>query len=280
MPCYKPITIRIKGYYNYGKYQEVGCGQCIGCRLDRSRKMAIRLEHESQMHQEKCFLTLTYNDANLPWGVHRPTLRPRDTQLFLKKLRKEVKTKIRFYLCGEYGEKTSRPHYHAILYGFSFPDKTYYSKTLKESQLLNETWGMGDCKIGEVTFESCAYVARYVMAKRNGPQKEYYNQNQIEPEFSRCSKGIGKSWIEAYQNDVYGSDSVISRGGIKQRPPRYYDLHVANKNENLIIETKKQRLINTKKAQKNLKWEDVTQLRLKQREQYQIYKLNKLDRVL
>lgn len=103
------------------------------------------------MHRENAFVTLTYNDECLP-----PELQRRDAQLWIKSLRKAVEPlKIRYLIVGEYGDKTNRPHYHALIFGLG---KRY-------AQLFAETWGKGFCYTGEVTPESCAYVARYTLKK-------------------------------------------------------------------------------------------------------------------
>lgn len=186
--------------------------------------------HENQLHKESCFLTLTYNNEKLPYNFVRPTLRPRDLQLFLKRLRKaENGKRIRFFACGEYGERTYRPHYHALIFGHDFEDKKYFNtengnKTYT-SDNLDSIWGHGNCLIGNVTFESAAYVARYIMDKKLGPGSDkWYEQHAIEKEFVRMSRrpGIGSDWFEKYEGDVFPHDKVILKGGIKSTVPRYY----------------------------------------------------------
>ena len=100
------------------------CGQCVGCRLERSRQWAVRCMHERSMHERACFVTLTYDDEHLPPGK---SLNYPDVQKFLRRLRKRVGVPIRFYLCGEYGDDTDRPRYHICLFGFDFPDKALLS---------------------------------------------------------------------------------------------------------------------------------------------------------
>jgi len=102
------------------------CGRCIGCRLERSRQWAVRMMHEASLHQDNCFITLTYDNEHLPKNA---SLVKRDFQLFMKRLRKAYPAvRIRFFHCGEYGEQYGRPHYHAILFGFDFPDKYFLGK--------------------------------------------------------------------------------------------------------------------------------------------------------
>jgi hypothetical protein len=101
---------------------ELPCGQCIGCRLERSRQWAMRCLHESSLYDRNAFVTLTYDDEHLPPGG---SLNYPDFQRFMKRLRKNSKSPIRFYMGGEYGESTLRPHFHVCLFGYDFPDKVY-----------------------------------------------------------------------------------------------------------------------------------------------------------
>lgn len=149
---------------------EVPCGQCIGCRLERSRQWALRCVHEASLHDENCFITLTYDPEHLPIyfrddGPALGTLCKEDFQNFMKRLRERIGTKIRFFHCGEYGEQLGRPHYHAIIFGYDFADKTPIEVSdgghnQFVSEMLTEVWGKGRCTIGAVTFDSAAYVAR------------------------------------------------------------------------------------------------------------------------
>jgi hypothetical protein len=211
------------------KLELVPCGRCIHCRLERSRQWAIRCVHESQMHKDNSFITLTYRDEELvTGGFVRPSLYPRHLQLFMKRLRKEYGNGIRFFACGEYGERFNRPHYHACIFGLDFEDKAFYNSkggnNMYTSNSLDRIWSHGSCIIGDVTFESAAYVARYIMGKHLGATADYYEQHGIEPEFVRMSRrpGIGTPWLEKYGKDVFPNDMVVVRGGIKCKPPRFY----------------------------------------------------------
>ena len=214
------------------KPMTVPCGQCIGCRLERSRQWAIRCVHESKMHDENCFITLTYTDEEL----HKKMLDNRgeiigldkkDFQKFMKRLRKKIGA-VRYFHAGEYGEKTGRPHYHACLFGYDFPDKKLYKTTeqgnhLFTSKMLDKIWKKGKCWIGEVTFESAAYVARYIMKKIIGKQAEDH-YNGLRPEYTSMSlkPSIGATWFEKFKRDVYPADEVIMRGR-QMLPPKRYD---------------------------------------------------------
>ena len=158
---------------------QIPCGQCAECRLKRSREWAVRCMHEASLHRDNCFLTLTYEDSNLD----SPSLNYTHFQLFMKRLRSRFPNdKIGFFCCGEYGQTNPvtgeidggkyRPHFHCILFGFNFPDRVPVRmldrSDLFKSAILESLWRFGGCKIGAVTFESAAYVARYAMKKVTG----------------------------------------------------------------------------------------------------------------
>ena len=160
---------------NIGEYRciHVPCGQCLGCRLDYSRMWAVRCYHESQLHDKNMFITLTYDDEHVPWSAvtGEQTLVKKDLQLFWKRLRKhfdKLGIKIRYYGAGEYGDYTNRPHYHAIVFGCDMDDKQLYK--LSElgfpyyvSDTLDKIWEKGQCLVADVSVDTCAYVARYVV---------------------------------------------------------------------------------------------------------------------
>ena len=211
------------------------CGQCVGCRLERSRQWAARCMHEASLYDQNCFITLTYDDAHLPEDY---SLRYSDFQGFMKRLRSRFfSSKIRFYMCGEYGEDFGRPHYHAILFNFDFADKLYFKRVgeskLYTSAALSELWPFGHSLIGSATFESAAYVARYCLKKVTGKDAErHYRAVDPDtgetwvrtPEFNKMSlrPGIGGTWFEKYWKDVYPRGELIVRGHASV-PPRYYD---------------------------------------------------------
>lgn len=214
---------------------KVPCGQCIGCRLERSRQWAIRCVHENQMHADSCFVTLTYDDDNLP---PLGSLDKTHVQLFMKRLRRSVGP-VRVFYCGEYGDTTGRPHYHALLFGWRPDDPSLFRSgdgefPLYESPTLTERWGLGFANFGEVNFETAAYTARYVTKKITGDAAEAHYQvidpetgeilGQREPEFNGMSRrpGIGLPWLAKYGRDAYTKDEVILRNRA-MKPPRAYD---------------------------------------------------------
>lgn len=168
------------------------CGQCIECRLERSRQWGVRIMHEASLHDANSFVTLTYNDENLP---HDGGLVYRHFQLFMHRLRKRVPSKIRFFMCGEYGENFGRPHFHACIFGLDFVDKTLWQVRngvkLYRSKKLESLWEFGYSSIGTVTFESAAYVARYIMKKVTGDAAEtHYSFRSFNRGNLTAPKGI------------------------------------------------------------------------------------------
>jgi len=214
----------------------VPCGRCVGCREDRSKAWAVRIVHEQQLHADSCFITLTYDDEHLPYGgtLHYPHF-----QRFMKRMRERLSVPIRFFMCGEYGEKLSRPHYHACVFGYGFrSDRKPFKNSsdgqvLYTSDLLSEIWTDGFASVGELSFESAAYVARYCMKKMTGAKAELHYEKlvldtgeilSIVPEFARMSlkPGIASEWYDKYASDVYPRD-FVPVAGRKYRPPRFYD---------------------------------------------------------
>lgn len=175
---------------------QVPCGQCIGCRLERSRDWAVRCVHEAKLYKENCFITLTYDNQHLPANG---SLVRRDLTNFFKRLRKQYDHKIRYFACGEYGDKGQRPHYHAILFNHHFSDRRVFSAgkfPLYISDQLASLWQFGHSIIGEMSFESAAYTARYCVKKITGKDaREHYGERL--PEFSAMSRrpGIGHDFF-------------------------------------------------------------------------------------
>lgn len=229
---------------------QIPCGKmCVGCQETYSRAWAVRCWHESKLHEENCFITLTYNDKFLP----KEGLRKNDFVLFMKRFRRFLAgnvgqaKRVRFFMAGEYGKEFFRPHFHACIFGYDFPDRRFWSERdgirLYTSELLSSFWSVpkgfkkrdfpadavvgesyGFCSVGDVTFESAAYVARYCAKKVRGSEAEAHYRGR-QPEYVRMSlkPGIGKNWFLAYKDSVYPDDSISLSGGRKVKPPRYYD---------------------------------------------------------
>lgn len=215
----------------------VSCGQCIGCRLRYSQEWALRCVHEGQLHSANMFLTLTYDNANIPASGSVDVV---EWQTFAKRLRHAIGP-FRFVHCGEYGERNNRPHYHALIFGKMMPDLVYLKGSddapLFTSELLSRKWGKGFCTVGHLTYDSAAYVARYVVAKIGGKRLEddatnpYVRRDPftgekwyVKREYMTSSRnpGIGSGWFDKYSSDVYPSDEVVLEGR-RHRPPRFYD---------------------------------------------------------
>ena len=263
---------------------QVACGQCIGCRLERSRQWAVRCMHEIHMYEKNCFITLTYDEEHLPKDY---SLDMRHFQLFMKRLRKKHGNGIRFFHCGEYGDAKERPHYHAILFNFDFDDRKLWKLSngvpVYTSESLEKLWGKGFCTVGAATFQSAAYVARYVLKKRTGPGSARYYERmdpetgeifELKPEYVTMSRrpGIGKDWIEEYWSDVWPHDYVVVNAH-KTRPPRFYEKQLEAADPSAHKQVKRER-----KA-KNLQFADnQTPERLLVREKVQQSRLDRLKR--
>lgn len=256
--------------YDY-KQITVPCQNCIGCRLDKAKSWALRNYHEASMSSKACFITLTFGDGATIDNVFRlrefshlsrsqkfaaarkrcNTLVRGDFSRFIKRLRSRLQkgfyyvdsvTKekkfyiqtegLRYYACGEYGELNERPHYHALIYNFDFPDKVYFSSengnVFWTSDILSKAWGYGFVYVSDFTINTANYVSRYVTKKINGQLKNEWYQGK-EPEYQVCSNrpGIGRVWFEKYKDDVYPDDKVLypTKSGkkIPIKPPKYYD---------------------------------------------------------
>lgn len=215
------------------------CGRCIGCRLEKARQWGIRCLHEKKMWKENSYVTLTYSDEFMPPGG---SLCLRDLQLFMKRLRKGKNSHkgnpVRFFAGGEYGELNKRPHYHLLLFNCGFADRRVHSlnkrgEPLYTSKELDDYWERkGFCSIGEVTFDSAVYCAKYALKKVTGDAAyehyqvydEFGEVYQRSPEFAVMSRrpGIGATYYEKYGNEVRSHDNVIVNG-LEVRPPRFYD---------------------------------------------------------
>lgn len=258
------------------------CGQCIGCRIERSRQWALRCVHEAQLHKENCFLTLTYSDDQLPkYG----SLDVRDWQLFAKRLRKRIGP-FRYFMCGEYTENW-RPHFHALLFGVDFHKERTYFRSERGNRLwlaptVDKAWSKGFHTVGSLTYESAAYVARYVMKKRTGKEAdEHYRRvdsvtglvYEIRPEFVTMSRrpGLGSAWFKDNKGEVFPADEVVFDGR-RFRTPRFYGEQLP---EGELEEVKVKR---REKVEKHR--EDLTPRRLAERELCEDQKVKLLKRSL
>ncbi len=264
MACYSPL----KGYRDpdtnglifkktSGVHStlEVACGQCLGCRSDRTLMWAMRIVHESSLYIDlygNCFITLTYRNRDqcspeqLDKGYFVPddySLNKADIRNFIKRLRQHFDQKIRYFQCGEYGDENLRPHHHACLFNCSFDDMVVYEQeqgiTTYESPTLAKLWPYGFCTIGELNFETAAYTAGYILKKITGTQaNEHYLRSDeygvcywvLPPYITMSLKpGIGRDFYEHYKDDFFPSDeSPVPGKGVIQKVPRYYETILKN----------------------------------------------------
>lgn len=214
------------------------CGKCLDCNLKRSREMATRCVHEAKMHSEQnrssCFVTLTYSPENLPPGNNFDFSH---TDQFMRALRRKYKG-IKSYGCAEYGDENGRAHYHLLLFGI-FPKDAYHwrnspnprmSCPLYRSPQFEEFWPYGQIEIGHLTFQSSAYVCRYVMKKHRVSKEQTEAELKKFAEKAICISrrpGIGRTYIEKYWPEIYANSAVLIPGPndtiVKARIPRYYD---------------------------------------------------------
>lgn len=208
MQCTKPKLLSVKGYFP-GLY--VPCGKCMSCRVSRAREWSVRIMHEVGYHVEgSSFVTLTYSNEHLSLDG---SLSKSDLQRFFKRLRKALDgRRIKYYACGEYGEETGRPHYHAIIFGLG--------RGVRDQKKLYNCWPFGNVFCGSVTYNSARYVADYIGKKLDGPLGEIAYKNK-EPPFQLFSKGLGKQW--AMDNSEYVTRRLgVTLNGKEVGLPRYY----------------------------------------------------------
>lgn len=296
MTCYSPLRgyraregriVFKRSQAITGAAVDVACGQCIGCRLARSRTWALRCMHEASLYEDNCFITLTYANEYLPDGN---TLVVKHFQDFMKRLRfRYAPRSIRFYACGEYGELFERPHYHALLFNWNFPDKYIWKKGNSgedlqfKSSSLDELWPFGSSSIGTVTFKSAAYCSRYVMKKQTGEGAIVYQPHvnpitgvvygERVPPFNLMSRrpGIGFGWYNAFKTDAFPSDFLVLDTR-KVGVPRYYDCLYEREGGDLESIKKARRL-------QRLRYkDDRTPARLKVLEEVKVSQLNHLSR--
>lgn len=261
-----PNVRSVAGKPTLRDYFVVGCGHCIECRLQKSREWATRMVLESEYHMHNYFVTLTYDPQHVPvsyfpdpdTGEALPalTLCKADLQKFFKRLRRRLETRgldpgIRYYAVGEYGDQSHRPHYHAIIFGLDLQDLEPVSKSrlgyqYYRSALLESVWPFGIVTVADVSWQDCAYVARYCTKKLGGDFKDFYTMFNILPEFSVCSnhRGIGYQYFEEHAKEFYELDEIflsLPEGGKKVKPPHYYDALYAQIEEATMAAIKERR---------------------------------------
>jgi len=218
------------------------CGQCLDCRCRHAQEWANRIMLEAQYHDKSYFITLTYDDMHVPRirapdGEEVLTLRPKDLQEFIKRLRWSQhyyhENKIRYYAVGEYGSTTHRPHYHIIVFGLVLDDLKEIGRNksgtlLHDSQTIRDLWQNGLTEVDEMTWEAAAYCARYTTKKLGKSETDFYKQHGLVPELSRMSlkPAIGWQYFDDHKQEIYDTDKIYiatAKGGRTVKPPRYFD---------------------------------------------------------
>ena len=289
------------------EFIEIPCNSCLQCRLDYSKRWADRCMLEAMYHDENAFITLTYDDKNVPLvdGVDPvtgelkkfKTLRKKHFQDFMKRFRNIVNEipkekrkfyngrkyyrkgddkfkEIRYMASGEYGSQTNRSHYHAIIFGWYPSDddivllgKNELGQDYYGSATLAKAWPYGFHVIGKADWNSCAYVARYVVKKMFPFEKNFYEACNIEPEFILMSRrpGIGAQWYEDHKEEYYNFSKTYLKtqnGSHSIGSVKYFDRKVAKECPELYEDMIKNRVWFAKhrkaleKKQTNLKYID------------------------
>lgn len=230
-------------------YVLVPCQKCLDCKMSYSRDWANRMMLENTYHSSSYFITLTYDDFNVPVSYYPDldtgearlayTLRKDELSDFIKRLRRRLdyygkKSDVRFYGVGEYGSNTFRPHYHVIVFGLELDDLKELKRSplgykYYTSQTIESCWKLGYSMVCEVSWETCAYVARYVTKKAyNSYSDELMEFFGLEREMSRMSRmpGIGRLYFDEHKEEIYAHDRIYlstPKGGKEIKPPKYYD---------------------------------------------------------
>ena len=204
----------------------VACGHCLECRKAHAQEWADRCTLEASLYEDNYFITLTYDDAHTPLSGCQSTLRRKDFQDFMKRVRKAFPDrKLKVFYAGEYGDASSRPHYHAIIFNLPLDDLSYDFEQfingqykvfprpnnkgqLMYSRTLYDLWNkQGNISVAKFSYATAAYVAQYVDKKVQGYSNEYYKKLGIEPEFIGMSKGLG---LNGYDKKLFVNDIVYT----------------------------------------------------------------------
>ena len=304
-------------YFSAGHYKltPIKCNECIGCKLDYSRQWANRAYLESLYWDQNYFVTLTYDDNNITLldEIETPdeftfvkedmkdiiewegSLVPKELQDFMKRLRINMERKydqkgpIRMMACGEYGGQTKRPHYHLILFNLQLPPESFYDPKIKwekytyfHNTIIEEAWGKGFVDVTDASWNTMAYVARYITKKINGKGSDlHYAIQGQQKEFFRVSNRPGIAWqyYQDHKEEIYKNDKIMivnNKGVHYVKPPKYFDdmYKVDNPKRWAIIEEKRR-----KQNLNRLKIKDMT-TSLTRWEQLQIEKTTKENSAL
>lgn len=236
------------------------CRKCLPCRLNTAREKGIRAWHESKMHEDSIFLTLTYDDDHLesPWLIYS------HWQKFIKDLRDRVgyapEKRIQTIVTGEYGEKRKRPHWHAILFNYRPKDEKILRTTDRGDQVfhsesLEKIWSRGSIEYGECSIEAASYVARYAAKKLTHGHDQDHPFHPIHKTSSR--RAIGRTWIEHNWSHTFENGHIVLPNGQTAGIPRYYsDWLKKTHPEEWVRYATSIRIDNQKKAEQKQKQEE------------------------
>lgn len=230
MQCFNPVCIKCDGdEFHSSGFRFVPCGKCSACISNRRKSWFVRLAFEQQAHKKSYFVTLTYNDDHLPYGLdsdynYLPVVSRRDVQLFFKRLRTYLKDKIRYYCVSEYGPTTLRPHYHFLIFcscgADDFRVAVDNAWSIKE---YGKRESIGFFKIDAITPKRINYVTKYVNLRTKLPDflKQHY------PPFTLMSKNLGLNFLTEQMIDYYCNCSLddVLKVRVNNRfytLPRYY----------------------------------------------------------
>lgn len=281
---------RLENIYSLKKVERIPCGKCKECRIQHSEEWAFRCMMEAKEHEDNIMFTLTYDDKYVPKGMkineetgevtETLTLKRKDIQDFIKRLRKHYEPlKIKTYYCGEYGNSeeykdnygrlrrgTERPHYHIIVFGLKVDDMRFHKwskcewskekNALYKSKTIDKIWGMGHVDLNEVNYETCCYVARYVVKKFKGSEsEEHYRKLGKIPEFQGQSQGIGKTFYEKNKEKIFNQEAFwqVTKKGLKRiKLPRYFDKQIEKEDPEHF-----QKILEERKKRSYKTWEEL-----------------------
>lgn len=239
--CITPTTL-VRDYKTLDNRHTdvVPCGKCHECLKDRQNAWAFRLHKHLLTAKSACFLTLTYEQEPLSFNGHA-TLVKSDLQKFWKRVRKAYpkssKTdKLKYFACGEYGSKTLRPHYHAIVYNLS-------PNVIRDSEgKAKALWTHGNVHILPCTMATIRYTCKYIS---KGTWQPTADDDDRQPQFSSMSKNLGLNYLTP-QMVKYHVDGLVGHvtmeGGYLQKLPRYYKDKIFSKLEKQQIAREMQEL--------------------------------------
>lgn len=248
----------------------IPCGKCIGCRIQQREDWTTRIELEARSwpKEKVWFITLTYNEQEIPGMIRKTgeiirgakyikrktetglecvqTLWYEDIQLFIKRLRKAYREPLRYFVAGEYGEQTGRPHYHAILYGYTPKEPRPIYKTKDNGYItddwMEKIWGKGNIRMAQATTETYRYVAGYV-TKKMGEEPEKYHKLGMRPPFCQMSRkpGIGDAYFQEHREEIWKKGYIQLANGKKASIPRFYEKMLKDEDPEKLWEIKRQR---------------------------------------